>query len=228
MGRHQYYMLLASLPALPGFETASRLPISRERLSSRQSMLLEEDTELMMRAADFFVRYRQSATRSDASMARSFERLEASLVERCVYNLFEFPIDVRTLVTALRYRRKVGRRPERGTVWGVGRLVPHIERHWDAPLFNLGAVYPWLVTLAAYLDAEDASRLDRLIARLVWDRLGRVTPYHPFGIEAVVAYFFKWHILDQWLARDTVRAFNRFDELVTEVTDAWEGCFDGI
>ena len=47
MWKRQYYTLHASLPALPYFDKAKVLPISRERLEARMGMLAPEDAETM-------------------------------------------------------------------------------------------------------------------------------------------------------------------------------------
>ena len=70
--------------------------------------------------------------------------------------------------------------------------------------------------------------LQEMVDVLTRGQFDRQFPDKPFGIEALVAYFFKWGILQQWLTYDKDRAQERFEELVAEVTDEWEGLFDGI
>ena len=228
MGRHQYYMLMASLPALPRFDQAERLPINRERLISRQSMLLPEDAELVECASDFLAWFRQPATRSDRDMVASYKRMAAIIETRGLWHLFELPINARTVMAALRHRHRGHHAPQDGEPWGVGPLVPHIERHWDDPDFNLGAVYPWISQVRTSLEKGTALELERLVLGLVWDRFDLPLQGGPFGIEALVAYLFKWGILQQWLSYDKDDAQRRFEELVAEVSDEWDELFDGI
>jgi hypothetical protein len=131
-------------------------------------------------------------------------------------------------MAALRRRHGGRPAPTSGEPWGIGPLVGHIERHWDEPDFKLSGVYPWIPHVRVYLEKGAALELEQFIMGLVWDRFDREFPDKPFGIEALVAYFFKWGILQQWLIYDRDGAQERFEELVAEVTDEWEGLFDGI
>jgi hypothetical protein len=228
MGDHQYYMLLASLPVLKRFDLAERLPISRERLMNRMAMLQPEDMVLLDYATDFFVWFRQSATRSDEAMAESYQRLADVLSKRQLEILFELPINLRTIIAALRRRYLDRGAPEAGEQWGVGPLAPHISRNWEATDFRLHAVYPWISDARTYIETGAARELERLLGNLLWKHFDRPAPEGPFGIGAITAYFFKWGVLNQWLSHDTAGALERFDELVAEVTDHWEDLFDGI
>jgi hypothetical protein len=53
---------------------------------------------------------------------------------------------------------------------------------------------------------------------LVWDTMDRIAEGCEFGLEALLAYLFKWDILEQWLSYDQEEAKTRFEELVSEVT----------
>jgi hypothetical protein len=186
MGGYQYYMLMASLPALPRFDLAERLPLNRERLASRQTMLIPEDAELVESAADFLAWFRQSATRSDTEMVDSYKRMAGIIEKRGLWHLFELPINLRTVMAALRRRHGGRAAPTAGEPWGVGPLVLHIERHWDEPDFKLGAVCPWIPRVQTYLEKGVALDLERFIMGLVWDRFDRLVPGGPFGIEALL------------------------------------------
>jgi len=226
MAGHQYYMLMASLPALPHFDLAERLPLNRERLASRQTMLLPEDAALVECASDFLAWFRQHATKSDTEMVKSYETMAGIVEKRRLRHLFELPVNLRTVMAGLR-RRQGGRGvPKSGEPWGVGPLVSHIERHWDDPDFKLGAVYPWISQVRTYLEKGAALDLEQFIMGLMWDRYSQQVPGGPFGIEALVAYLFKWGILQQWLSYDKDDARKRFDELVGEVVDEWDELFN--
>lgn len=228
MGRHQYFMLMASLPALPPFDQAERLPINRERLTSRQTMLTSEDSVLVESAATFFSWFRQPASRSDAEMVATYKRMAQIIEERGLWPLFELPVNLKNIIAALRRRLRGHPAPKHGELWGVGPLVSHIERHWDNPDFKLVAVYPWIPRVRTALEKGTALELERFIMGLVWDRFNLPLPGGPFGIEALVAYLFKWGIVQQWLAYDKDHAQKRFEELVAEVSDEWDELFNGI
>ncbi len=227
MGRHSYYTLLASLPPLPRFDQTDRLPITQERLEQRLRMLTDEDAQLYESAAEFLAWQRQSATRSDAEMIANFKKLEDRMAVPTLQSIFDFPIDQRTIMAALRRRFRGLPAPASGEPWGVGRYVNHIERNWDDPYFKLSAVYPWIVQARSQLESGETLALERLLKNALWDHVDRSVPAYDFGFSAVVVYVFKWDILDLWLSYDIEEAKVRFDELVTEVTDEQPKIFDG-
>lgn len=216
-GRRHYYTLIASLPRLPRFDRAERLPINRERLSERLGMLEPEDAELVERAAAFIRWQRQPVARTDQEMVTYYERMAELIEEPVLACMFEFLINQRTIIAALRRRHRGLPAPASGQRWGVGRWVRHIERNWEDPDFRLGALYPWIPQARAYLEAGAALALDRLLMNLVWDTMDRMAEGSEFGLEVLLAYLFKWDILEQWLSYDTEEAKTRFEELVSEV-----------
>ena len=228
MGRHQYFMLMASLPALPRFDQAERLPINRERLSGRMSMLAPEDQFLVTCAGNFMGWFPQPGEGSDADMIACYERLASIVTERRMWALFELPVNLKTVMVALRRRRRGDVALSGDGSWGVGPLVGHIERHWDHPDFKLGSVYPWIVQVRTYLEKDMALELERFILGLMWDHFSRPLPGGPFGIEALVAYLFKWGVLQRWLSYDHEDARKRFEDLVAEVFDGWDPYIEHI
>ena len=227
MGNQPYFTLLASLPPLPRFDRAERLPITPERLRLRRSMLTPEDAELFERAAAFLAWQRQNATRTDEEMVASFRKMEATIAHPILQSILAFPIDQRTIMAALRRRNHGLPAPAAGEHWGVGRYVNHIERNWDDPYFKLSAVYPWIVQAHSHLEAGETLALERLLKHKLWDHLERAVPPYEFGISAVLTYIIKWDILHRWLSHDFEDAQVRFEELVTEVTDEQPQLFAG-
>jgi hypothetical protein len=219
MGSQPYYTLLASLPPLPRFDRAERLPINRERMRQRYSMLTPEDAALLEHAAAFLAWQRQTATRTDEEMIASFKRMEEQISHPALQSFFEFPIDQRTIMSALRRRHRGFPAPSPGEPWGVGRHVRHIENNWDDPSFKLNAVYPWIPQARTHLEAGETLALERLLKNVLWDHVDRSVEPYDFGIQAVLAYVIKWDILHQWLSYNVEEAKKRFEELVAEVTD---------
>ena len=224
-GRRRYYTLIASLPRLPRFDRAERLPINRERLTERLAMLEPEDIELVERAAAFIRWQRQPVARTDQEMVTYYERVAELIQEPILACMFEFLINQRTIMAALRRRYRGLPAPAAGQRWGVGRWVGHIERNWEDPDFKLGALYPWIPQAREHLEARDALAMDRLLMSLVWDRMDRMAEGDEFSLEALLAYLFKWDILEQWLSYDKEEAKTRFEELVREVTGEQERLF---
>jgi len=226
MGKEPYYTLLASLPPLPRFDQADRLPITRERLRQRSSMLAPDDAELLERAAAFLAWQQQTATRTDQEMIASFKKMEEHIAQPIIQSIFDFPIDQRTIMAALRRRIRGLPAPAPGELWGVGRYVNHIERNWDDPHFKLSAVYPWIPQARIHLEAGETLALERLLKNTLWDHIDRSVSSHEFGFSAVLTYIIKWDILHQWLSYDIENAKARFEELVTEVTHDQPRLFD--
>lgn len=226
MGSQPYYTLLASLPPLPRFDQAERLPITRERMQQRLGMLTPEDAALFEYAAEFLAWQRQTATRTDEEMIVNFKRMEEHIAHPALQSFFEFPIDQRTIIAALRRRHRGIPAPAPGEPWGVGRYVRHIENNWDDPHFKLSAVYPWIPQARIHLEAGETLALERLLKNTLWDHVDRSVPSYDFGFRAVLTYIIKWDILHRWLSYDIENAKARFEELVTEVTDEQLRLFD--
>jgi hypothetical protein len=152
--------------------------------------------------------------------------LEEQLAHPTLQSFFEFPIDQRTIMAALRRRHRGFPAPSQGEPWGVGRYVRHIENNWDDPNFKLHAAYPWIVQARAHLEAGETLALERLLKNILWDHVDRSVEPYDFGFYAVLAYLIKWDILDQWLSYNIEDAKKRFEELVAEVTNEHEQRFD--
>ncbi len=226
MASQPYYTLLASLPPLPRFDQAERLPITRERLRQRFSMLTPYDAELLERAAAFLAWQQQTATRTDQEMIASFKKMEEYIAQPILQSIFDFPVDQRTIMAALRRRFRGLPAPASGESWGVGRYVNHIERNWDDPHFKLSAVYPWIPQARIHLEAGETLALERLLKNTLWDHIDRSVPSYEFRFSAVLSYIIKWDILHRWLSYDIENAKARFEELVTEVTHDQPRLFD--
>lgn len=218
MGREIYYTLMASLPPLPRFDQAARLPISRERLQARRRMLDPEDEALLERAVAFLDWERDPAPRTDQDRAQDFKRLEELSDHASLWDLLEFPVNQRTILAALRRRHRGRPAPAAGEAWGAGALARHIVKNWDDPSFKLRALYPWISEAQGHLEAGEALALERLLLNLLWDRLARSPHACGFGLEAFLLYLLKWDIVQRWLSYDGESAVVRFEELVMEVT----------
>ena len=214
-----YYTLLASLPPLPRFDRIKRLPISKERLQQRLRMLDSNDARLLERAAAFLTWEKDAQSLTDREMVKRYEKMADLVSNSALEALFDFPINQRTVMVALRRRHLGFGPPTDKEAWGVGRYVRHIERNWDAPHFKLAGVYPWLAEAKGYLEDEDVLNLDRLLKNMLWEHLDRSVPAFDFGFRAVMSYRMKWDMVDQWLTHDVQKAGDRFNALVKEMID---------
>jgi hypothetical protein len=215
--KDDYYTVVASLPHLPYFANVERLPLSRLRLEQRLRML-DADESRQIYQAEFLVGWRLPAGESGGgNIATQYKTVLQSISQPVLREFVEYRLDMQTVIAALRIRQ-AGRDPGQylGN-WGVGRLVKHIEAHWDAADFRLGTIYPWVQEVDRYLAASDAMALDRLLMDIVWRKLSRLGDRSPFGFEAITAFVFKWDILQAWLQRDAGAAKQRFQILIEEI-----------
>jgi len=216
-----YYTLVGSLPHLPHFERAERLPISRLKLDQRLTMLDPEGAEALGRA-EVLTAWQMTLPKpkTDAALvARYREALEATPQET-LRDYLDYRLGLQTLVAALRRRKSGLPAPVRGEPWGVGPWVSAIERHWDEPDFRLALIHRWLPEARKLLDEQNALAMERLLMDVVWHKLSRIAESNPFGFEAVFAFVFRWDILRTWVARDAAVARTRFQEMIKEVTHA--------
>ncbi len=215
----EYYTLIASLPHLPRFEKAERLPISRLKLEQRLRMLDPEDAEQLARA-EALASWQMTLAkpRTDTDMVARYQEA-LPLMQPVLREFLEFRFGLQTLVAALRRRLAGLPVPARGEAWGTGPWLSTIERHWDEPDFGLSKVNGWLPETRGYLERQDALALERRLMTVVWDWLSRIAEGNPFGFEAVLSYVFRWDLLRAWLARDPAAAKTRFQALIREVTN---------
>jgi hypothetical protein len=223
---HSYYTLVASLPWLPRFDKAERLPISEKRLRTRLGVLEPEDAEVVKRARAFMEWRNHPTTRTDEEMIARYRRLCSAIQHPVLRDLAEYEADQRTIMAALR-RRHVGRpAPAPGEAWGIGKWVGYLQRNWDVEDFNLGKIYPWILEARRYIAEGNPVALNRLLTVRIWQYIELKTQGNEFGFEVVLAYLFKWYILQQWLCHDNEVAKTRFDDLVVEVMDEYTQLFE--
>jgi hypothetical protein len=219
MKSRSYYTLVASLPRLPRFDKAERLPINRERLIQRLRMLHPEDLKVADQAAAFLAWRRQPTGRTNADIVAIYNRGIKQVFESPLLKaLFEFPINLRTIMVALRRRNLGLPRPETGQPWGAGELVRPIERNWEDATFKLGAVFPWIPQAIAYLKEDQPLKLEYMLMNLMWNKLDALLVKDFFGFDVVMAYLLKWDLIQQWLAYNQEAARKRFEQLVMEAT----------
>ena len=213
-----YITLVTSLPYLPPFEKAERSPITRLRLEQRLRDL-EPDDARQLAIAEALVSWRMSLAkpRTDKEMLTRCRAAMQEISQPALREFVEFRLDQQTLLAGLRQRHSGFDSTVFDEIQDASRWTRSIVSHWDDPDFKLAAVYPWIPEARSYLEANDACSLDCLMMGLIWEHLSRITESNGFGFEAVFAFVFKWDILQAWLARDSVRAKSRFQELIKEV-----------
>ena len=214
-----YYDLIASLPHLPHFEHAERLPTTRLRLDQRLRLLTPDHGDQLARARAL-VGWRPDRWlgRRDAALVAEYAAAVHLPWERPLWEYVALRADQQTILAALR-RKKQGRGlPDAATRWGFGQRARYIERHWDAPDLGLAHLYPWLPQARELLAAGAARDLERLLMGVAWRWLDRCAEQDMFGFEAVFSYAFQWDILQAWLSCDADQGKTRFRDLVDKVT----------
>ena len=189
MIRREYYTLISSLPPLKKFDQAERLPINMERLKERLNMLWPEDLKLVESVASFIIWHRQPTVRSDKEMFTVYKKLMESIVNPVIKEMINLRIDIRTIVVALRRRHKDLPAPKAGELWGLGRWVRHIERHWDDHNLRLAAVYPWISQASEYLENGNALELERLQMNQIWNGMDRLADKNYFWNRCYIFVF---------------------------------------
>ncbi|QPK63549.1 DUF2764 family protein [Methylomonas sp. LL1] len=180
--------------------------------------MLEADETRQIFQAELLAGWRSSVGRlSRADTAGYYKNALQGIRQPVLREFVEYRLNLQTLLAALRIRQAGGEPQRYPGGWGIGRWVKHIEMHWDAADFRLGALYPWISEAGNHLAAADAIALDRLLMDTLWRKLSRLGDLNPFGFEAITAFVFKWDIAQAWLLRDAGVAKQRFQILIDEV-----------
>jgi len=223
MSWKQYYTLYSSLPSLPYFERAVRLPINEVRLKDRMKMLDPEDVEIMQKTLTFIGWQMQPLERTDADVARiSNEMLKAAAGYPTLKRMVSGIMDQRTILVALRRRHLEMPVPVKNEVWGIGQWVDHIRRNWKHPDLQLGLEYPWIPKAREFIETDQALELERLLMKKNWKVADDYMAEHPFSFETILFYVSKWAAIKNWLTFSADAARERFDNFITEVIDRYE------
>ncbi|MEM8955747.1 MAG: DUF2764 family protein [Verrucomicrobiota bacterium] len=211
--RHQYYGLVASLPALPRIGQTERLPINEPRLDERLRMLQPADASIVANLRHFIQWQNRNPNQTDAEIAAQYRELLEKNKHPAVRSAIEFRINLRTILAALRRRLRGENSGPSDPDWGLGPWVSHIERNWGHPDFRLGKVFPWITEARQFLENGEAFKLEELAMNLVWDALDRSSVGKYFELENVIAFVFKWDVLNRWLSYREDNARAHFDDL---------------
>ncbi len=211
-----FYTLMASLPFLPPFDQVERLPISALRLRERLRMLDPKDQVIVEVTHNFLRWQRHPLERTDRDMIHHYANMMAAVTNPALRAMVTFRVNLRTLMTALR-RRYLGRpapRPEE--LWGVGEWVGIIARHWQEPYFHLDHLFPAVKDLKQRMDRAETYELEHVLLSLIWENVSQLVTFNTFNLQALLAYLFKWDIIERWLSYQAGPAQERFKLLVEE------------
>jgi hypothetical protein len=210
----RYVMLITSLPYHGPLFGARQTPLSRLRLSHRLRILDETDAQALRDLSSVLEWIHQSMSVTDAELIARTKQFEEAWGEGFLSDVMRFRMEVRTIYTALRRRRRGESSPPVGKPWGYGSWVRHIERYWNESGFRLQQVYPWVNEAERLINARDSLALERLLLGIIWNYLTRISVGHEFDFEAVVIYVLRWDLIARWSSYDGARAVQHFDGLV--------------
>jgi len=204
--RDRPWMLLVSLPRLAAFEAGAPLPIGRERLRSRLSLLAAQQLSLMDDAWRGLDRMDQAMIESDAALLREVASWLAH-VQGGGRQWIVARLQACTLVAALQRRRNgLGAPPAN---WGFGPLAATLALRWQQPLFGLATAVPWLATAETSLNNDDMLGLMRMLDRAAWAEAVRLGDDSPFSFDALFGWCMQWRIAERWSSMSAPRSADR-------------------
>jgi hypothetical protein len=209
-------MLIASLPDHGPLFGARQTPLSRIRLQQRLNLLKPRDRDLLDRITDLLDWMRHGMARSDSEILTKARDLLPRIVSPTLKQLVTRRLELRSLVAALRSRRRGEGPPGTDVPWGFGRWMRHIRVNWSEPGFRLDHVYPQVHEMQRMLQSDDMLGVERILLEMVWRDLERIEEGHYFDFEAVVIYTLRWDLVYRWTGYDGEGAARRFDELTEQ------------
>ena len=206
-------MLIASLPRHGALFGARQTPLSRFRLHQRLGLLDPPDRYLLDRITDLLDWMRHGIGRSDTDILANARDLLPRIASPTLKELVTRRLELRSMVAALRSRRRGEGPPGIEVAWGFGRWIRHLRANWSEPGFRLDHVYPEVQELQRLLQSGDMLVFERTLLGIVWRDLERLSEGHHFDFEAVVIYTLRWDLVYRWTGYEGEAAVVRFDEL---------------
>jgi hypothetical protein len=206
-----YFTLISSLPHMPQHFDVDRAPITRPRLMQRLKMVEPSDARDLHAMTDFLSWDRQVIEKADQEVVADYERLKSEIQHPIVLELLEHRVNIRTIVGALRRRRR-----DEGPPIGVGELVAPIRRNWKEPQFGLHCRFPWIERFSELMKSGQALEADRILQECSWTKRSRMADDYTFSFEAVLLYLARWSIIDRWTTRDSDAGLQRFEQIIEE------------
>lgn len=213
----RYVMLMASLPDLGTPFSETHASVSRFKLEQRLRLLESGDARLLAHIERVIAWNRQEPQMGDASIFKAVDQLlEALQRYPGVADMIARRMEMRTLVAALRKRKRGDPAPAEGMRWGYGSWLRYISRHWAEPAFGMELMVPWLPEVARQMELGESLHVERLLVAESWRRIKTDAQGHYFDFHAVVAYVLLWSIVDRWTRYAAKAASERFARLVEQ------------
>ncbi|MFC4993376.1 DUF2764 family protein [Rubritalea tangerina] len=220
----RYYTLVASLPHLPRIgQVKERIPINKTQMKKRFRMLSDEDREVVTVAWRFIAWEHQKAKVQDGAIIKEYESLLEEHPHPALRRTMEFRMNLRTILAGFRRRQAGAKDAPVGAEGFGGKWGRHICKYWHDEDFKLGSVYPWVREMQRYLAEGDSLKLEALVINTIWDDLDRMCQDVAFSLEHVIAFIFKWDMLDRWLDYSIPAAQRNFESLTDKLLAAHAG-----
>ena len=215
MSNDKYISLITSLPIAVDLFKSKQTPLSRLNLEKRLRVLDAEDAVVLQKIEDLTRWLNQPMGLTDADFIQRAKLLTENIDNGFVAKLVQERLELRTVMAALRKRKRGDLAPAPDEPWGVGRWIDHMRRFWNEPDFRLANVFPWITEANRLINADDSLGLERLILNEVWQSLGRASEEHYFDLEAVIIYVMRWDVIARWTSYEGEPAVQRFNNLVS-------------
>ncbi|MBY0585646.1 hypothetical protein K2X85_00620 [bacterium] len=215
-----YTFLMSSLPPMPPRFDVARLPISAAALEERLSRLAEQDLRLVEQMRDLLFWDRMDLAATDEEVLGRWKTFLNTARNGVAREIVSLRMDVRTIVAALRSRRRGLPLPASFSPW-----MPTIRRNLGEPSLGLGTRFPWIATLDRYLAEGNVDDADRLLLGNIYEQWSRLAAGRPASLEAVLLYVARWDVIHRFVSRDRQRGEQRMELLVTEAIGDYRRLF---
>lgn len=210
-----YAMLMASLPPHPmSLWDLKNKPVSRLHLERRLNLLNDQDKQQLLEIESILHWAKMNDENSDAQISAEAERVTQSITTPLLQKTIIWRMELRTIITAIRWR-KLGREvPAKNERWGYGQVVPFIRKNWQVDDFSLSHRFDWIKKANTLFETEQSVELEKLLLNLSWQHYESIGHTHYFDFEAVVIYVLRWNIVNRWSQCNEEIAMNQFEILL--------------
>ncbi len=218
--RWSYTFLMTSLPTMPARFDVARLPISPAALEERLAKIPDEDLHIVERMRDLFFWDRLGLSLSDEEIIKQYQAFLADTKNEIARQIVSFRMDVRTIVAALRCRRRGMPLPSVPSEW-----MGTIKRHFAEPSLGLGTRFPWIAAVDKHFSEGDVDEADRLLLSIVYEQWSRWAAGRPASFESLLLYVARWDVIHRFVSRNRELGEKRMEQLVTEAIGDYRRLF---
>lgn len=195
-----YYTLVAALPHLPASHRIEQLPISAIALQRRLSFLSPKEQALLRQVELLMFPAQKGELMTDKTCEQHWRYQLAQLPEGRIKDVCMQKLELDTVLAAIRRRLSGQQSPE---IYGVGRWLASIKRHWSQPWFGMENKFPLIKTLMAFAKDNQWHDIDMLASDALWQSLRRIEHLAPFSLDAVMAYRLRFTLAERYLQKST-------------------------